>query len=136
MNTNFLYPYAHIWPECISLDDLHENHDVIVVSGVSNIPDKEEVEEDVQKDRDEKEGVTEVDADADNNDSEHEHDDDKSDHEADADDGVNPFERRSWKAWGTINEENTMYGKRKTNPVQRFQYDNRRVNGRYPDPKM
>jgi hypothetical protein len=137
MNTNFLYPYAHIWPECISLDDVHQDHEVVVVVGRSNVPDEDEVEEDVENDRDEQEDAKEADADADNaNDNPQQHDDDQSDHEADADDGVNPFERRSWKAWGTVNAENTMHGKRKVNPVQRFQYDNRRVNGRYPDPNM
>ncbi len=136
MNTNFLYPYAHIWPECISLDDAHQDHEVVVVVGRSDVPDEEEVEEDVAKDRDEEEDVKEADADADKNDNLQQHDDDQSEHEADADDGVNPFERRTWKAWGRVNQENTMYGKRKTNPVQRFQYENRRVNGRYPDPNM
>ena len=136
MLTNFLHPDAHIWPECIGLEDMHENHEVVVVEGRIDIPDEVEVDEDVEKERDEKEDVKEVDADADNNDNQQQDDDDKSDHEADADDGVNPFERRTWKAWGRVNEENTMYGKRKTNPVQRFQYENRRVNGRYPDPKM
>ena len=136
MNTNFLYPYSHIWPECLSVDDLHANQDVVVVDGRPNIPDEEEVEDDVEKELDEKEDVKEAEEDADKNDNQQEHDDDDSDHEADADDGVNPFERRSWKAWGTVNEENTMYGRRKTNPVKRFKYDDRRVNGRYPQPKM
>lgn len=136
MNTNFLYPYSHIWPECLSVDDLHANQDVVVVDGRPNIPDEEEVEDDVEKELDEKEDVKEAEEDADKNDNQQEHDDEDSDHEADADDGVNPFERRSWKAWGTVNEENTMYGRRKTNPVKRFKYDDRRVNGRYPQPKM
>ena len=136
MNTNFLYPYSHIWPECLSIDDLHANQDVVVVDGRPNIPEEDEVEEDVEKERDETEDVKEVEEDAENNDNHQQHADEKSDHEADADDGVNPFERRSWKAWGTVNTENEMYGKRKTNPVQRFQYQGRRVNGRYPDPKM
>ena len=136
MKTNFLYPYAHIWPECISLDDAHLAQDVVVVTGKTVDQDEEVVEEDDEKDRDEQEDVKEVEIDADNNDNTQQHDDDHSDHEADDDDGVNPFERRTWKAWGRVDEENTMYGKRKTQPVERFQYNNRRVAGRYPDPNM
>ena len=136
MKTNFLYPYAHIWPECISLDDAHQPQDVVVVTGRTVVQDEEVVEEDNEKDRDEQEDVKEAEIDADNNDNAQQHDDDHSDHEADDDDGVNPFERRTWKAWGRVNEENTMYGKRKTQPVERFLYDKRRVAGRYPDPNM
>jgi hypothetical protein len=136
MNTNFLYPYSHIWPECLSADDLHANQDVVVVDGRPNIPEEDEVEEDVEKEQDEKEDVKEVEEDVENNDNQHKHDDDKSDHEADADDGINPFDNRSWTAWGTVNPENEMHGKRKKKPVERLQYDKRRVNNRYPDPKM
>ena len=137
MNTNFLYPYSHIWPECISANDNHVNQDVVVVDALADIQEKEDIEEDAEDEEDKQEAVEDVDEDVENDDNKQQNDDDDTEDDADPDEGVNPFEsNKSWEAWGRVNNENLMRGKRKINPVNRFQYDNRRVNGRYPDPKM
>jgi hypothetical protein len=54
----------------------------------------------------------------------------------DEDHAVNPLHPRSWDAWGRVNNENVVSGKRKSAPVSRFVYDGRRVNSHYPDPNM
>ena len=136
MNTNFLYPYARIWPECISSEDKHQEDEVQVVDGLAVSQDEEEVEEDVQKEQDEQEAGKDIDAEVDEDDDQQQQDDEKSDHGVDPDEGINPPEQRSWKAWGQVDEENVRTGKRKSNPVQRFQYDGRRVNGSFPNPNM
>ena len=49
---------------------------------------------------------------------------------------MNPFEQRGWEAWGTVNAQNQMVGKRKKNQVQRFAYSGRRRGGAYPEPDV
>ena len=54
----------------------------------------------------------------------------------DEDHAVNPLHSRTWEAWGRVNNENVVSGKRKSLQPSRFLYDGRRVNGHYPDPSM
>ena len=60
--------------------------------------------------------------------------DDNEEENVDNDQGAhNPYDNRSWKAWGRVNPENTMIGKRQRQGVQRFQYNQRRrVGAQFP----
>jgi hypothetical protein len=137
MNTNFLYSYSHIWPECISQEDAHENHDVVVVAGHNDVEDKEdEVEEDHKQEQDNKSNLSDADNDVEKGDKKQQHEDEEDDVGADPDHPANPLDSRDWSAWGRVNPQNTMVGKRKVTPVQRFVYDQRRRGGHYPDPKV
>ena len=137
MSTNFLYPYSHIWPECISQEDAHENHDVVIVAGREDVEDKvEEVEEDNNQEQENKSDLSDADDDVQKSDNKQQHEDEENDEGPDPDHSVNPLDSRDWSAWGRVNPQNTMVGKRKTNPVQRFVYDQRRRGGHYPDPKV
>jgi hypothetical protein len=137
MKTNFLYQYSHIWPECLSQEDVHENQDVVVVVGSGDVQDEEEeVEKDDNLEIENKEDVSEEDNSAEKDDNEQQNDDEENDEGVDPDHGVNPLDERDWSAWGTINPQNTMVGKRRKTAPQRFVYDGRRVGGHYPDPKV
>jgi hypothetical protein len=136
MNTNFLYAYKHIWPECINHDDEHdddeqvvqmdhveENHDDVFESDDQN---------DVENKQDPKEGV----------DAKHNEEDinavvvEDDEPVLDADHAVHPLHSRTWEAWGTVNGDNVILGKRRPAEIQRFVYDGRRVNGHFPEPNM
>ena len=137
MNTNFLYQYSHIWPECLSQEDVHENQDVVIVVGSGDVQDEEEVvDQDDNMELENKQDVSEEDNSAEKDDNEQQNDDEENDEGVDPDHGVNPLDERDWSAWGTINPQNTMVGKRKTSQPKRFVYDKRRQGGHYPDPNV
>ena len=136
MNTNFLYAYKHIWPECINHDDEH-NHDEQVVQ-MDHVDENldEGFESDDQNDEENKQDPKEgVDA-KHNDDNVNAVVEDEDGPRLDEDHSVNQLHSRTWKSWGRINHENVVSGKRKSVPVSRFVYDGRRVNGHYPDPNM
>ena len=136
MNTNFLYAYKHIWPECINHDEEHDDDDQIVHMNNVDANQNEGFESDDQNDeenkQDQNEGVDEKHNEDDIN-AVVEEDDGP---QLDADHAVRPLHSQSWKAWGRVNDENVMTGKCKSAPVSRFVYDERRVNGHFPDPNM
>jgi hypothetical protein len=137
MNTKFLFPYKHIWPECINHDDDHDDDEQVVhmnqggenidagfESDDQNREDKKQILEDAV-DENVVDGVVEAEI------------DDEDGGDIQVDDDVDPTDERGWESWGTINHQNQVVGKRKSNPVNRFVYDQRRrATGRYPDPKM
>jgi hypothetical protein len=136
MNTNFLYAYKHIWPECINHDDEHDDDEQVVqMDQVQENHDdgfESDDQNNVENKEDPKEGV----------DAKHNEEDinavvaEDDGPELDADHAVNSLHSKSWRAWGRVNDENVMTGKRKSVPISRFVYDGRRVNGHYPDPNM
>ena len=136
MNTNFLFPYKHIWPECINHDDEHDDDEQVVQMDQVEDNHDNEFESDDQHDeenkQDPKEGVDEK-----HNEEKHNaliEEDDRP--QLDADHAVIPLHPKTWEAWGRVAGENVMTGKRKPAPVNRFVYDGRRVNGHYPNPSM
>jgi hypothetical protein len=136
MNTNFLFPYKHIWPECINHDDDHDDDEQVVYMNQCGENIDEGFEPDDQNSEDEKqiledaveenrvEGVVAAET------------DDEDEGDVQVDDDVDPAHERGWESWGTINHQNQVVGKRKSNPVKRFVYDQRRRAHRYPDPRM
>lgn len=140
MNTNFLFPYSHIWPECINLNDLHNQDDMVIVAGPKDVPDNgEEIEVDVidfKQELEHKQADQAEDGDVDKDDDKQEEVEEEVEDGPDPDHAVNPFEQRGWEAWGTVNAQNQMVGKRKTNPVQRLGFSGRRRGGAWPDPDV
>ena len=136
MNTNFLYAYKHIWPECINHDDEHDDDEQVVQMDHVEENHDDGFESDDQNDeenkQDPKEGV----------DAKHNEENinavvvEDDEPVLDADHAVHPLHSRSWEAWGMVNGENVMLGKRKSVPIQRFVHAGRRVNGHFPDPNM
>lgn len=136
MNTNFLYAYRHVWPECVNHDDEHDDDEQVVQMDHVEENHDEGYESDDQNGQENKQDPEEgVDAkhNEDNINAVVEEDDGP---QLDADHAVNPLHSRSWKSWGRVNDENVVSGKRKSVPISRFVYDGRRVNGHYPDPNM
>ena len=136
MNTNFLYAYKHIWPECINHDDEHDDDEQVVQMDHVEENHDGEFESDDQNEQenkqDPKEGL----------DAKHNEEDvnavveDDDGPRLDADHAVQPLHPKSWGAWGRLNDENVMSGKRKPVAIERFGYGGRRVNGRFPQPNM
>ena len=131
MKTNFLYPYKHIWPECIDAD-VEQKGEPAQIAELE--VEYEEKQEELKVDDDDG-GMPLDDEDEeveDNSESSKEDDegDDNEEENVDNDQGAhNPYDNRSWKAWGRVNPENTMIGKRQRQAVQRFQYNQRRRQG-------
>ena len=134
MNTNFLYPYKHIWPECINPDDDFK-HNTDVVAEIHPSYEQKEVLLHVDGD----DGVQTIINEEDEEDEEDEGDeDDDKDQGSEADlvdpdqGSSHPYDDRTWNSWGRINIENTMTGKRQRLQVQRFQYTQRRRGAKFP----
>ena len=136
MNTNFLFPYKHIWPECINHDDEHDDDEQVVemnqdgeksdAGSESDDPNREENKQDPEDAVDENaEDIVVV-----------EEVEEEDDPRVDVDHDIDPTDERGWEAWGTINEQNQVVGKRKSNPVKRFLYNERRRAGSFPNPNM
>ena len=135
MKTNFLYPYSHIWPECINHDDEHDGDEQVVQRQGGNEVQEEDVElddgEEVEqaKDVSDEEGVV-----VDDNKVEEQEVDDEVENVPDPDHVVDATNQRGWEAWGTINSQNTVVGKRQRKEPERFEYKGRRRGGHYPNP--
>ena len=136
MNSNFLYPYSHIWPECINHDDEHDDALQFVEMNPVEEEHKEEIDSDIPDDLEKKHNSEDEVGDLGNDINLEQDVDDGADNHPDPDHAVNPLDQRGWDAWGTINQQNQMVGKRKTAPVQRFAYDQRRRGGHFPDPSL
>ena len=136
MNTNFLFPYAHIWPACINHDDDHDDDELVVEMNVAQENEDVGFESDDQNREENKKDLEEAVNEIENNNNRNGDIDEEDVPELDQDHDVNPTDERGWEAWGTINEQNQIVGKRKSNPVSRFVYNERRRAGHYPDPKM
>ena len=136
MNTNFLYPYSHIWPECINHDDDHK-HDVQVVEMIQVAENQEEeYESDDENHQRNKEVAEDVVEDKENEDNIDSAGDEGDEPELDHDDAHNPSEQPGWEAWGRVHQQHQVVGKRNRNPVVRFNYGGRRRGGHYPEPNM
>ena len=140
MSSNFLYKYRHIWPECVN-DELVDFSDEVIV----NVPNQQEnkvnrelVDDDdgdklADNDEDDDEDHAEVDDVDDEGDDEQEEepsevdDDDLLDH---------PYQSRGWQAWGRVNQENQMIGKRPRKQVVRYNYVARRKGASWPEPEF
>ena len=137
MSSNYLYPYRHIWPECLADDDQKHNTDIVAeldpiyeekveelrVDGdnSAHISPQEDDEEDVCSD------ATKESEDNDGSDASEESRIDPDQHR-----GPHPLHSRTWKAWGRVNEENTVVGKRARTQPTRFQYNGRRRGAKFP----
>lgn len=137
MRSNFLYPYKHIWPECINHDDDHDDGEQVVEMNVAEEVNEDNVDADLLNEEENKElAVVDIDGIV-NEDNFHEGADDVIENGPDPDHGVNPYDGQSdWRTWGDVMAVNVMVGKRKTSAVTTFGYTGRRVNGRFPDPSM
>jgi hypothetical protein len=142
MNTNFLFQYRHIWPECVNHDDEHKGDlpvvQLNVLSAVSELKNEEwgDVDDDVD------DVVREVNVagrhqefEEDQDSSEDEsHDEESEAEDADPDENlINPYDSRGWNAWGTVNEQNRMLGKRIRKKPNRLVHNQRRRGGKFPD---
>ena len=136
MNTNFLFPYKHIWPECINHDDEHDDDEQVVEMN------QEGEQRDAGSDSDDlnQEQNKQQPKDAGDENAEDivvvEEVEEEDDPRVDVDHDIDPTDERGWEAWGTINEQNQVVGKRKSNPVKRFLYNERRRAGSFPNPNM
>ena len=144
MNTNFLFPYKHIWPESVNHDDEHQGDELVVELNVdsasSELKEEEfDVDDDVEAALNEVNAAVleqEVDEDSDMDEDGDIHEDTSAE-EADPDQMLeNPYDSRSWNAWGTVNEQNRMLGKRVRSVPSRFVHNGRRRGGKFPDPSM
>jgi hypothetical protein len=136
MTSNFLYPYSHIWPECINHDDVHDVDQQVVQVNEMFDDNEEKVDGDVQEEQEQEQSSDNDVGELMNVNNPQQGDEDGVDNGPDPDHSANPLDQRSWEAWGTINQQNQMVGKRKTAPVKRFVYDQRRRGGQFPDPKV
>lgn len=134
MNTHYLYEYKHIWPECVNHADDHKG-DLDIVAELQPAYEEKKQELDVDDD----DGVElaadqELDVDVPSDASKEESDSEQSDggHIDPDQGGPNPYDSRSWKAWGTVNVENTVVGKRNRAPVERFVHSQRRRGAKFP----
>lgn len=136
MKTNFLYPYKHIWPECVNVDDEPQPGQVIAEGRALN----EEKKIDLVADDDDGQALledptSEVEELGEGKNPEDESDDTDGSHTDPDDLELNPLDNRSWAAWGTINMENRMVGKRRRRGVN---YDEQKHRGekKHPDPSV
>ena len=140
MNTNFLYRYRHIWPECVNTDLEHLGEEQIV--SLINEHEEKVVNEIVDDDNGQKladDGETDNEEPAEEEEDEGEEEDDDviEEDQVDEDDmHDNPYETRDWSAWGRVNAQNQMIGKRRRKQVERFQYVGRRKGAQWPDPSL
>lgn len=136
MKTNFLYPYTHIWPEAVNHDDEHEEG-LQVVQRQGAVPfEEDEVDVDDQEDQELKQNVADDGGEVDNDKIVEEEFDDAKENIPDPDHVVDAYEQRTWAAWGTVNQENQVSGKRPRVAPNRFVYTARRQGGHYPEPSM
>ena len=135
MKTNFLYPYKHIWPECIEDEDDLKHNDLEIATVK---PAYEEKVESQPVDDDDDVVCNEQDIDEGDNESDNSYVDDDSEESegdmVDPDKGCsNPLDSRTWKAWGKIHTENTMVGKRKRHQPKRLLYNGRIKGAMFPN---
>ena len=138
MNTNYLHDYKHIWPECVSADDIKGDIDVVAVLQPSYEEKKQELDVD-NDDGAEKPACQDDDEDLPSDASDVDSCSEQSDGgNVDPDQGIgHPRDNRSWKSWGTINRENTMVGKRQRTQPSRLLYNKRRIGARFStDPNL
>jgi hypothetical protein len=137
MNTNFLYPYKHIWPECINHDDDHDEEEQVVQMNQGGEDMEAGLESDDQNLDEKKHDQESADDENDEDGVDGAETDDEDEGDVHVDHDVNPTNERGWEAWGRINPQNQVVGKRKAAPVRRFAYDKRRhASGKYPEPRL
>ena len=134
MKTNFLYPYKHIWPECVEYDDESKHAGIVA----EMMPEYEEKVEKQHVDKDDGDVDGELDFDeGDNGTDNSDLDEDSKDSEEDIVDpdkgSSNPLDSRSWKAWGKVHPENTMVGKRVRHEPERLRHMERRKGAKFPN---
>jgi hypothetical protein len=128
MGGYFIYPNRDIWPECIA-GYVQQPDDMYLIE-----PSSDESSSDVDDDSEDGGGNLEL-SQISRNGSDHGYDggdlsnDDISILGSDARPllPVSPYLDRSWNAWGTVSEENTMIGPRHRSAIQRLIISQRRM---------